>query len=834
MCWEGLSPLTPFLGHPDPKIRRIVYLDHMHSTHPSSLDELKEIIETERDLVLQTSIKNRLQSLEQLRAAVLMEEHLKSSGKSKWNTSSLKTTLNSFKTALQEKNVAYIPFLKGALNKYDDSGLKACFLRLCALLEFDHFEEIRKYLKDRDPRVTMLTCELLNSLGSSKCLASLLEVLDHPVIPIRRRVYQILMSHGHDFLSILSRDVIKVKPDLARIIMTLAIKCATSLNSSRGQVVLINLLSDPDKLISELFKEVFQEIYQALPGETQRHLNLVLNENNDFKLGEIIAFRNWKSKGPSDSNLTDKASLQLSSSKVSLEPASLIEQMRGLATSIESDQKKLRIFMNYLYHPHSGVRLAALEWLGTGLPNSLINILIPTLQDQDAQVRYSAAQILLKREQNPLLHEQLILECAQSLVKEGQESLAVNLVQELKMPQAKEMQRKLAGSEQTLPEIGDESHPSHLRELHISLPQKNQIFSDPYQFILKLEEAFEQGKKDEKIHVLKSILNYEVIPDDTEVLFLIRRVISNEQDSHVVKTLMEVIAQISPGDEWDLLEPFLSSEEPELRKSAVKTLSKLGDLRVLPHLMEILEQAVLADKDYEVLENSFEILKSKRPDLGILVISRFFDDKNSNWPRIRRILETWEFPPTDLNQMLIKSLEKGPGASATSYILSYLRQHGGKWDIPPLEAVRSNIQDSRLRERLRELEAHLLGKGRYKANEVQTRTVQELRWLDLVSWKWILPSLAISGFILWYKGSSDPELSALPDPQIDLNYKSGKNLKLTVKGPFFEVLSNPGWLQTIHENRIVYIQAKYEQDTHLYKGSVIYQGPLGALYLKPD
>ena len=168
MCWEGLSPLSPFIGHPDPKVRRIVYIDYLHSTHPSAVLELQQLLENEQDLILRANIKSRVRALEEFRASSKVDGSYEKPDKLEWDTTSLKSAKKSFKTAWNDKNVSLIPLMKEALNKYNEPLLKACYLRLCALMEFDYFEDIRKHLEDEDPRVVNLTCDLLNSLASSK------------------------------------------------------------------------------------------------------------------------------------------------------------------------------------------------------------------------------------------------------------------------------------------------------------------------------------------------------------------------------------------------------------------------------------------------------------------------------------------------------------------------------------------------------------------------------------------------------------------------------------------------------------------------------------------
>jgi len=843
MSWEGLSPLTPYTGHPDPRLRKIAYCDYLHSSHPEAQTELEEALSTEPDLVLREYIRTRIERAQRQKNPEREMTHpldSKPQDIGEWKDASLENLLAVFQHVLVHKDISYLPMMREILEVRSDARLKACFLRLSAVLEFQQFDEFGVFLEDEDSRVVLLCCEILNNLGSSRAMASLITLANHQSGEIRKRVLGLLMSHGESFLSILLREVLLARQDLVINAMTIAVACACSLRFHKGPQILLHLLEDGDERVRSAARAGFEKVYRKLPAPFQARVDQVAQIDFELGLEEIQAYEN----APGPKKPAGDAP-PMEREEAILDPDSLVDMIRKLAVSEDSDQKKLRIFMNYLYHPHPRIRQVSLEWLGSGLPTPLLHILSPVLQDPDPQVRSSAALVLLNRNESVFLFEEEIFKSALSLVEDGENSLALEILQNLESEEARSLAGEIHSEAVTLPELEEKPSAEFHQKQEVRLPGKEQIFSNPYQYLTRLEEILQSGTEGQKIDLLKKLLNYEVVPDPAEALILIRSALAGERESRVLRYLIDVIGILSFGDEWGALEPYLNDEREEVKSSAVKALSKLGDLRVLPHLVGILDQNSLNSADLEILEYSFEILRTKRPDMGITVISRILDEGEGEWARIQRILEEWECPPTDINGILIERLVQVSKPSMVRFILEFIRENGGKWDLPRLKKARSKTKDSSLKLKIEELEGFLSQTSFQKPRFDSLKTSSRINTGKSLTWTWATGGIGALFILLWLYLPTDLFLK-----NRDFMESSAKVLvkrsvhaasavegsligrELILKPPLQKLKDFPGWSQGLYQNRLVYIRGFSGNSKQRVIGVVIEEGPLGSLYLQ--
>jgi|GEM_PF-1842381 HEAT repeat protein len=861
MSLNQFSPLIPFQGHPDPRLRKVAYCDLLESTHPKALEELLEALKKEQSLVVRSGIERRLnmkvRGMRPNQPDPMLEVFDKLGSKT-----SQDHLIEVFRAALEKGAWQCLPKMREFLKGVADPHLKACYLRLAGSLHFEQVEEISSFLNDPDPRIVILTSEILNSLGSSKTIARLIPLSNHKEPEVRRRVLSLLMGHGTTALGWILRETLLAIPSWKVHVGSVAVASACALRNRDGGRILGFLLQDQEPRVRDLACEGFKTVFEQVPSRMKTNLQRILKDLNqvDSEWYRALSSANQISiQEEVEPEVVHAKGCYLDPEK---DPETLVSEIRAFSFGIESNERKLRSLMNYLYHPHPRVRETSLEWLGSGIPQPLLPILVPVLSDSDAAVRASTALILMSREDAAGLFDEEIWECLEDLVQGSEEEshLAIPILEKMDSQRAKVLLKKLirtgdgsvaVEAQQTIesaltPEEVDSS------EAFVSEGEaqrsKNLLFSNPVKYLDQLAQFLESGTGEEKISSLKRLLNYEVVPDPAETLILIRNSLRVEEDAKTLEYMIDAVGVLSFGDEWETLESFLEGENSSLSRSAARALSKLGDPRVLPHLSAIQERENLLETDWVILEESLVLLTKKRPDMALSLIERMIEEDSHQWNRVMKALEEWECPPTDLNRILISALDKKWEGKIVNFIFSFLSENGGRWDVVSLRKIRKKVSDKNLRKRIKDLETSL-NMGFKPVTSPGSTSSGAMPRSKLVHLWWLLPVSTV-GLILLGVGSFENfqkllprsgyrgiEESRLPSLE-ELNFFDPGGLKgriILVDGLFRPVLGKLDWSVGLISKRLVYLRGKSsprQSSRSRFKVRILEIGPLGTLYVQ--
>ena len=85
----------------------------------------------------------------------------------------------------------------------------------------------------------------------------------------------------------------------------------------------------------------------------------------------------------------------------------------------------------------------------------------------------------------------------------------------------------------------------------------------------------------------------------------------NEKDVDCLSLMIDITKQLSNIDHWEVLRPFLCNDNNKIVSICVEVLSERNDLRILPMLMEAINEEPLYASKINIIINGIHILKKK-------------------------------------------------------------------------------------------------------------------------------------------------------------------------------------------------------------------------------
>ena len=130
------------------------------------------------------------------------------------------------------------------------------------------------------------------------------------------------------------------------------------------------------------------------------------------------------------------------------------------------------------------------------------------------------------------------------------------------------------------------------------------------------------------------------------------------------------------------LSPFLQNENSKIVNACVGVLSERNDMRILPILMDVINDVPLYASKINTIMHGISILKKKRPDIAVTAVEKIIksDIENSD-SIVNKILKDWITPPAELSAALIRCYLNQPNQKLHDVMYSYLEYHSTPWDL---------------------------------------------------------------------------------------------------------------------------------------------------------
>ena len=455
-------------------------------------------------------------------------------------------------------------------------------------------------------------------------------------------------------------------------------------------------------------------------------------------------------------------------------PFQIADKVLEMSDSDIPRPRKMRILMSYANHPNDRVRATALDSLALVISPELVSFYLPYLSDLSFEVRGNAITYLATDSVIAETYSEEILEAMNSLLQTPSEIAHETLLGCLSKLNRSDYAQQLADLarlankeiqqqalqllrswstksselidliEKTENFIGISNSSLTKRSQPDNKIKSNDLFLDAQEFLHELKDVLSSSNNNSKKALLSQIRNYEVLLDETELFEILKFQLTNEKDIDCLALMIEITRQLSNIDHWEILNPFLQNENIKLITTSVRVLSERNDMRILPMLMEVINEIPLSAPKINLIINGIPILKKKRPDLAVLAIEKIIQADNQNsLSNVNKILKDWLSPPAELSAVLIRCYLNRPNQKLHNTIHSYLECHSTPWDLVLIDNLSHLALESEARKSLEEIKEKLIKKHKsqntpirqpnYKNNEVQNRmTNNELFWLLLL------------------------------------------------------------------------------------------------------
>ena len=433
-------------------------------------------------------------------------------------------------------------------------------------------------------------------------------------------------------------------------------------------------------------------------------------------------------------------------------PMQIASRVLEMSHSELPRSRKMSLLMGYANHPHDKVRASALDSLAAIISPELRSFYIPFLSDLSVEVRANAISYLacdpttaeaysdeilnsingLLQSDNETAHE-ILLQCLVTLNKPdyayqlaelskiANYKIQLEALRLLKTwaTQSPELSILASSTEKFLQET--ESNSTCKPQTRI-LVKNDEIFLEPQQFLKDLKAALKQSNRISKKVLLTQIRNYEVLLDESELFEILGPELINEKDVDCLSLMIDITKQLSNIDHWEVLRPFLCNDNNKIVSICVEVLSERNDLRILPMLMEAINEEPLYASKINIIINGIHILKKKRPDIAVLAVEKIITANIDNSiPIVDKILRDWITPPAELSSVLIRSYLNKPNQKLHDTINSYLDSNSTPWDLVLIDNLIHLARDSETKNILDKIKEKLVKKYKSLDNTNQKR-----------------------------------------------------------------------------------------------------------------
>ena len=452
-------------------------------------------------------------------------------------------------------------------------------------------------------------------------------------------------------------------------------------------------------------------------------------------------------------------------------PIQIVSRVLEMSNSELPRSRKMSLLMGYANHPHDKVRASALDSLAKVISPELVSFYLPFLSDLSVEVRANAISYLacdpttaeaysdeilssmnsLLQSESKTAHE-ILLQCLKKL---NRTDYAYQLAELVKVADYKIQQEalrilkiwvsrspKLITLLNTTERFLESSKSSNNKQGQtVILHQTDEMFLDTQNFLRELKAVLSNSNKISKKALLTQIRNYEVLIDETELFEILNPQLKNERDIDCLSLMIDITKQLSNIDHWEVLSPFLENENSKIVNTCVAVLSELNDMRILPILMDAIDEVHLYASKINLIINGIQILKRKRPDIAVAAIEKIISvDVENSISVVDKILKDWVAPPAEISAILIRSYLSSPNQKLHETMHSYLESHSTPWDLVLVENLSHLARESETKNILENIKEKLIKKHKslnqskpkknYKNDTIEHRMSKiELFWI---------------------------------------------------------------------------------------------------------
>ncbi|MCO4784150.1 MAG: HEAT repeat domain-containing protein [Candidatus Cloacimonetes bacterium] len=247
------SDIQKGLSHPDPEIRIQSIKDLISLHDPSYIDQLLQLSEQETDVQIKFEIRKGIGLLRKLQL-----NPSKTESASNPNITKVEAALKSgqeeqihkaFRYITQYRLKQFLPQMMKVANDSASSYLKGMVLKFMLSLGGEiYFEDISSYLNDQDPRVVSIAIETIESIGNTKALSLIAQLVTHEHNRVQATAMKALYNLGDSSALNLFKKMIRSKHTAYRNSAVYALK---EMKIKSSIPLLVELLDDESQSVKE-------------------------------------------------------------------------------------------------------------------------------------------------------------------------------------------------------------------------------------------------------------------------------------------------------------------------------------------------------------------------------------------------------------------------------------------------------------------------------------------------------------------------------------------------------------------------------------------------------
>lgn len=400
-----ISEIQKGLKHPDSEIRIQSIKDLISLHEPKYIDQLLELSKSETDVQIKFEIRKGIGLLRKLEISPIKVE-----ANHNTNIKKVESALESgqedqihkaFRYITQYRLKQFLPKMMDVANDTNSSYLKGMVLKLMLSLGGEiYFEQIISYLNDNDPRVVSTAIETVESIGNTKALSLIAQLVTHEHNRVQATAMKALYNLGDSSALNLFKKMIRSKHSAYRNSAVYALK---EMKIKSSIPLLKELINDE----SQSVREKALAGLEALAADGSKEAHEILNIKDPVELPKI----NNKDK---EENLLswikETLSLPTEISRVRLLKCLKTDQpsdkclsfiLSALAQIGISDDTNL--VRGYLNSNNDRVRANTVECLAALMSDSMLLELQPYLTDFNNRVVGNAIMALYETLENESL-----------------------------------------------------------------------------------------------------------------------------------------------------------------------------------------------------------------------------------------------------------------------------------------------------------------------------------------------------------------------------------------------------------------------------------------------
>ena len=264
------------LQHPDPEIRIQAIKDLISLHEPKYIDQLLDLSKSESDVQIKFEIRKGIGLLRKLQLSPSKVDPSKNK-----NIEKVESALQSgqeeqihkaFRYITQYRLKQFLPQMMTVANDSNSSYLKGMVLKFMLSLGGEiYFEDITSYLNDSDPRVISTAIETIESIGNTKALSLIAQLVTHEHNRVQATAMKALYNLGDSSALNLFKKMIRSKHTAYRNSAVYALK---EMKIKSSIPLLIELMEDESQSVKEKAIAGLQALAAEGSDEAHQALNL--------------------------------------------------------------------------------------------------------------------------------------------------------------------------------------------------------------------------------------------------------------------------------------------------------------------------------------------------------------------------------------------------------------------------------------------------------------------------------------------------------------------------------------------------------------------------------